>query len=176
MTVATQSRPSGFARLNRFSYILAGAMWLGMAAFFGIAEKSWHSAFNIILAGAIVTFGIWAFFRLLLLGLTNAVTASGGKRLIGFAILAVLLLALLGFFGGVAERIYFVNTGRVLPFTVKTDYGDHFPPGELDRLRKTDCASYGPLFIVQTDHGYVMRCGDYLWSSHTYLTTTNPVP
>ena len=139
--------------------------WIGLSGFLAITGPSMWSGVNLFLGFAIVIGGLeglgWAILNWTAVGTVRRRTAR--------SLVAIFVFVFGVFLVGVVEQVTFGHTGKVLPIFVTHDYGQTMPLGEIDHLRATDCRDLGPLEIVQSEHGYALRCGRFFWNAHTYV-------
>lgn len=150
---------------------LAYGVWLGLAGWIGVTSGSWRSGFEFVAFGI----GVTLFWGILLASVMGIRSMNRTARLLARITLSIYMLGFVVFAYGMWERFNFMRDGEPPSWVVTHDYGNTFPTGELDRLRKTDCRDFGPLEIAQTAKGWALRCGRFIWNSHTYVTTVDPL-
>jgi hypothetical protein len=150
---------------------LAYGLWLGIAGWIGVTSDSWKNGLEFVGFGI----GVVLFWGILLASVLGIRATSRTARLLARITLSIYILGFIVFAYGMWERFNFMRNGEPPAWAVTHDYGNTFPPGEVDRLRKTDCKDYGPLEIAQTSKRWVLRCGRFIWNSHTYVTTADPL-
>jgi hypothetical protein len=53
-------------------------------------------------------------------------------------------------------------------FLLTKDYGNHWPKGEIDRIRQTECTGSNIPFLVTKSDGQYLTCGTWPWSVRVF--------
>lgn len=182
-TTEHQDGRNTLGRLNTLGNQFAIGLWASMAVWVGLTER-WTEGLGVLAFGVGVTAGLaglaWsgrlAIDAYYLPRLPSSYDFKPTlKHQVARLVLTLYLVAGAVLVFGVVERISFFQGGPFPRWLATRDYGNTWPPGEVERLRTTECKDLGPLEIVQNAKGYAVRCGDFIWRSHTYTTTVNPI-
>lgn len=147
-------------KIRGFSNQLVCGLWLGFAAFAGIATRSWSSFQSIALFGAF--FFLPSILFWLLKRQHKWVRRIGALGLAAFACSVLFAIAL------TIERLYVVNADSYPEFYATRLKGDDSDAAALNAAK---CV---PMEVMQKKNGWLIRCGLLRINGPVFLTSKPP--